>query len=151
MPHLSLPSPVGDLTLFEEDGVLVGLEWGSTDGASDSPLLTEARHQLDDYFAGRRQSFDLPMAPMGTVFQKSVWEQLRAIPYGRVETYGEVAGRLSTSPRPVGTACGRNPLPILIPCHRVIAANGNLGGYSGYDGLETKKFLLALEGASLPQ
>lgn len=151
MPHISFPSPVGDLTLFEEDGALVGLEWGRTNGAADSPLLTGARLQLEDYFAGRRRSFDLPMSPMGTVFQKSVWDQLRRIPFGLVETYGALAGRLATSPRPVGTACGRNPLPILIPCHRVVAANGNLGGYSGYDGLETKKFLLALEGVSLPQ
>lgn len=148
MPHLSFPSPVGDLTLFEEDGALVALEWGRTEGASETPLLLRAQQQLADYFAGRRQAFDLPLRPLGTAFQKKVWDLLRAIPFGAVQTYGDLASRLTTSPRPVGTACGRNPLPILIPCHRVVAANGALGGYSGYDGVETKKFLLSLEGVS---
>ena len=148
MAYLSFPSPLGDLTLFEENGSLVAVEWGRTEDGGETPLLVEARQQLLDYFAGRRRDFDLPLNPMGTPFQKSVWALMRAIPFGQVDTYGALAERLATSPRPVGTACGRNPLPILIPCHRVVGATGKLGGYSGIDGVETKKFLLSLEGAS---
>ena len=148
MAYLSFPSPLGDLTLFEENGSLVAVEWGRTEDGGKTPLLVEARQQLLDYFAGRRRDFDLPLNPMGTPFQKSVWALMRAIPFGQVDTYGALAERLATSPRPVGTACGRNPLPILIPCHRVVGATGKLGGYSGIDGVETKKFLLSLEGAS---
>lgn len=148
MAYLSFPSPVGDLTLFEEDGVLVALEWGRADGGAETPLLAKARRQLEEYFTGERHDFALPLSPSGTPFQKSVWALMRAIPFGQVETYGALAARLATSPRPVGTACGRNPLPILIPCHRVVAAAGKLGGYSGIDGVDTKKFLLSLEGAS---
>ena len=146
MPHLSLPSPVGDLTLFEEDGALVALDWGRAPGPVESPLLTAARQQLNEYFGQRRQIFDLPLNPRGTAFQRRVWDRLQSIAYGQVETYGSLAGRLGTAPRPLGTACGRNPLPILIPCHRVVAADGRMGGYSGLDGIATKSFLLCLEG-----
>lgn len=144
---MSFPSPLGDLTLFEEDGFLLALDWGRAEGGAETPLLSNAKQQLTDYFTGRRQDFDLPLKPEGTAFQKSVWTLMRAIPFGQTTTYGALASRLATSPRPVGTACGRNPLPILIPCHRVVATDGRLGGYSGIDGVETKKFLLSLEGA----
>ena len=146
MHYLSFSSPVGDLTLFEEDGKLISLDWGAVEGGESNPLLEEARRQLDDYFDGQRQSFDLPLAPMGTVFQQKVWHALQDIPYGSVSRYGELARLIDSGPRAVGSACGRNPLPIIIPCHRVIAADGSLGGYSGQDGLETKQFLLTLEG-----
>ena len=146
MHYLSFSSPVGDLTLFEEDGKLISLDWGAVEGGVSSPLLEEAHRQLDDYFDGHRRSFDLLLAPMGTAFQRKVWRALQDIPYGSVSRYGELARLIDSGPRAVGSACGRNPLPIIIPCHRVIAADGSLGGYSGQDGLETKQFLLTLEG-----
>ena len=110
-----------------------------------TPLLLEACRQLREYFAGQRRSFQLPLAPQGTPFQQQVWQALAEIPYGETRTYGEIAeaiGRKGAS-RAVGAANHRNPLPIFIPCHRVIGANGSLTGYAG--GLETKRFLLALE------
>lgn len=146
MPFLSLASPIGDLTVFEEDGRLVALDWGRVDGQGETPLLLEARRQLEAYFDGDLQSFSLPLAPSGTPFQRRVWEAMSHIPYGHADSYAAVARLLGSSPRAVGTACGKNPLPILIPCHRVVAADGSLGGYSGHDGVATKRFLLALEG-----
>ncbi len=106
----------------------------------------EAAKQLSDYFAGTRKAFDLPLAPKGTKFQKKVWDELLAIPFGSVKTYGEMASQLDQPKayRAVGNANGKNPIGIIIPCHRVIAAKGKLGGYSG--GLEYKEFLLTLEG-----
>jgi methylated-DNA-[protein]-cysteine S-methyltransferase len=146
MSHLSFKSPIGDLTAFEDEGRLVALEWGWVDGGSDLPVLRNAERQLEDYFDGRRQTFDLPLAPAGSPFQHKVWAALQRIPYGSVLTYGALATALGSAPRAIGGACGRNPLPIIIPCHRVLAADGSLGGYSAFDGLETKRFLLALEG-----
>ena len=146
MPYLSLPSPVGDLTLFEDDDKIISLDWGGVDGGEETPLLLEAMQQLEDYFDGSRKSFDLPLAPQGTAFQQKVWAALRQIPFGQVLRYGDLAKLVSSAPRAIGGACGKNPIPIIIPCHRVIASNGGLGGYSGLDGLESKQFLLDLEG-----
>lgn len=146
MSYLSYKSPLGDLTIFEEDGKLVALDWGWVEGGSETPLLVAARDQLEEYFDGQRQSFDLPLAPSGTAFQHKVWGAMRRIPYGQVRRYGEVAAELGSAPRAVGTACGRNPLPIIVPCHRIVGASGSLGGYSGLEGVETKRFLLRLEG-----
>ena len=146
MSYLSLHSPIGDLTLFEDDGKLISVDWGWVDGGSETPLLTEALRQLEEYFDGDRQVFDLPMALSGTAFQQRVWQALQTIPYGQALRYGELAEKLGSSPRAVGTACGRNPLPVIIPCHRVVAKDGSLGGYSGLDGIETKRSLLTLEG-----
>jgi methylated-DNA-[protein]-cysteine S-methyltransferase len=105
----------------------------------------EAARQLREYFAGRRAEFDLPLAPEGTAFQRTVWRQLQAIPYGETISYGELARRVGNpkASRAVGSANGANPLPIVIPCHRVIAGDGTLGGFGG--GLPTKQMLLALE------
>jgi methylated-DNA-[protein]-cysteine S-methyltransferase len=107
------------------------------------------RLQLAEYFAGRRREFDLELAPRGTAFQRHVWQALREIPYGVVRSYGEVARALGrpTAARAIGQANGRNPLPIVIPCHRVIASGGSMGGYSG--GLARKHRLLALEGVAV--
>ena len=149
MPQLSFHSPIGALTLTEEDGRLISLDWGWGCLQQPSPLLEQAHQQLEEYFGGRRQTFNLPLAPPGTAFQVRVWEALRAIPFGEVRRYGELASALNTGPRAVGGACGRNPLPILIPCHRVIAQSGALGGYSGLDGIDTKRFLLRLEGCPM--
>jgi len=151
MSYLAYNSPVGPLTLFEEDGVIIAVEWGWPPESEDAPapVLEQARDQLDAYFEGRLKEFDLPLAPMGTAFQKKVWQAMSRIPFGATRTYGDLAGELGTSPRALGGACGRNPIPIIIPCHRILGSNGGLGGYSGMDGTETKAFLLRLEGVAV--
>ena len=146
MAYLSVPSPIGDLTLFEEDGKLISLDWGAVEGGEETPLLLEAAHQLDAYFDGSLKVFSLPLDPAGTAFQKKVWAVMEKIPYGSVRRYGDVAEELASAPRAVGGACGKNPIPVIIPCHRIIASDGTLGGYSGQDGVDTKRFLLTLEG-----
>lgn len=149
MPYLSLHSPVGDLTVSEEGGAIVSLDWGWAPEGQATPLLRKAKQQLDRYFDGVLEEFDLPLNPAGTDFQKRVWKAMLKIPYGRTKAYGDLAKKLGSSARPVGTACGANHIPIIIPCHRVLASNGGLGGYSGDGGLETKLALLKLEGALL--
>lgn len=114
----------------------------------DHPHLARAREQLEEYFAGRRQHFDVPLDLRGTPYQLRVWQALLRIPYGAVTTYGALARMAGGSPRSVGGALGANPVAILVPCHRVVAAGGGLGGYSG--GLRIKERLLALEGIRLP-
>jgi methylated-DNA-[protein]-cysteine S-methyltransferase len=147
MPSLSISSPVGALTLEEEDGAIVAISWGKGGLSNGSPLLTEAARQLDAYFAGELTDFDLPLAPAGSRFEQRVWAAMQTIPYGQTRSYGDLAGAIGSAPRAVGRACGKNPIPIVIPCHRVLARAG-LGGYSGEGGLVTKERLLALEGAS---
>lgn len=148
MPQHSFNSPLGPLTVTEEDGVLVSLDWGWACQTEQTPLLLEAQAQLDAYFDRKIQIFDLPMAPDGTEFQQRVWAAMTMIPYGQTRSYGDLARQVGSGARAVGTACGLNPLPILIPCHRVLAAGGALGGYSGDEGVETKRRLLRLEGAT---
>lgn len=119
-------------------------------GSREDAVLTEAARQLAEYFAGERERFDLPLAPRGTEFQRRVWRALSAIPYGTTVSYGTIAARLSLPPgsaRAVGVANSQNPLPIVVPCHRVIGADGGLTGFAG--GLARKEALLALEGSSL--
>ena len=147
MPSLSISSPVGALTLEEEDRAIVAISWGKGGLSNGSPLLTEAARQLDAYFAGELTDFDLPLAPAGSRFEQRVWAAMQTIPYGQTRSYGDLAGAIGSAPRAVGRACGKNPIPIVIPCHRVLARAG-LGGYSGEGGLVTKERLLALEGAS---
>lgn len=149
MPQLSFQSPIGALTITEEDGRILSLDWGWGCLQDSTPLLEQARDQLAEYFAGQRRVFDLPLDPPGTAFQKRVWQALSTIPYGEVRRYGELAAELGTAPRPLGGACGRNPIPVIIPCHRVVGHAGGLGGYSGQDGVETKRFLLRLEACPL--
>lgn len=144
MPQLSLHTPIGDVTVAEEDGVIVSLDWGWGGDQIATPLLTRARAQLHEYFDGTRQTFDLPLAPPGTPYRQKVWRALCEIPYGETRTYGEISARAGGSPRSVGQANGQNPIPIIIPCHRVLAG-GHLGGYSGAGGLDTKRYLLDLE------
>lgn len=146
MPSLSIPSPVGHLTIEEADDKLVAIRWGNGSAGNGSPLLTEAARQLAAYFDGKLRGFDLPLAPAGTVFEGRVWAAMQGIPYGETRTYGDLAHATDSGPRAVGRACGQNPIPIVIPCHRVLA-RGGLGGYSGGAGLPTKQRLLALEGA----
>ena len=145
MPYMSLNSPFGPLTIYEDEGAIIALDWGWPPETIESPLLLQAIEQLEAYFDGTRQTFDLPLNPMGTPFQKRVWQVMSQIPFGQTRTYKDVAEELGTSPRAVGTACGRNPIPIIIPCHRIIGANGSLGGYSAMDGVETKLELLRHE------
>ncbi|MBM3564987.1 MAG: methylated-DNA--[protein]-cysteine S-methyltransferase [Alphaproteobacteria bacterium] len=151
MAYLVVSSPLGDLTIFEDGGAIVSLDFGRAPNGKDSPsaLLKRAAKQLDDYFDGRRKAFDLPLKPAGTPFQKRVWARLAAIPSGQTATYGAIAARLKSGARAVGTACGANPIPILIPCHRVLGAGGRMGGYSGEGGVATKRRLLEHEGADV--
>ena len=126
---------------------LEGAEKNAERGASfDSPVLLAARHWLDAYFAGGRPDVaDVPLTPRGTAFQRRVWDALLAIPYGETRTYGELAAELGSSPRAVGTAVGKNPISVIVPCHRVLGADGSLTGYAG--GLARKQALLKLEQA----
>lgn len=149
MPRLSLDSPLGRLTLFEENGAITALVWGGKSAGRPSRLLANAKRQLGAYFAGRRKAFDLPLAPEGSATEQRVWAAMAEIPYGETRSYGALARTLKLSARSVGRACARNPLPILLPCHRVVGAGGELGGYSGGAGTETKRKLLQLEGALL--
>ncbi len=144
MPQKSMHSPIGDLTISSEDGVLVALDWGWARDQTSDELLERAKSQLEAYFDGKGETFDLPLSPAGTDFQQRVWTLMRAISYGKTMTYGEMAKALGSAARAVGMACGANPIPVIIPCHRVLAANG-MGGYSGDGGVETKVQLLRLE------
>jgi methylated-DNA-[protein]-cysteine S-methyltransferase len=150
-----LQSPIGRLMLTSDGAALTGLymepsrKTQSTDGWSEdaaAPPLAAALRQLTEYFAGTRREFDLPLRLRGTEFQKRVWQELTEIPYGQTWSYGELAKRINnpSASRAVGLANGRNPISILVPCHRVIGADGSLTGYGG--GLERKRWLLAHEG-----
>lgn len=155
---LRVPSPVGRLELVAEGGELVALSIATAgvlplDHLDDrpSPVLTEAARQLDEYFAGRRASFDVPVRLAGTPFQVAIWQALARIPHGGVTTYGalaQAAGRPGGA-RAVGGAVGANRLCILVPCHRVLGADGRVTGFSAGDGVATKVRLLALEGSVL--
>lgn len=151
----TLESPVGTLTLVASDAGLRAVLWPAdrtgrvvfTEPIVDSttPTLDAARNQLREYFAGTRTSFDVPLDPVGTPFQLKAWEALRQIPFGETSTYGQQAQRMGspTAVRAVGAANGRNPISIIVPCHRVVGANGSLTGFAG--GLDTKRLLLELE------
>ena len=150
MPQLSMHSPFGEITISEDDGRLVALDWGWGRDQEPTPLLIEVRDALTAYFDGEKVTFDFPLDPYGTDYCRKVWAALREIPYGATRSYADIARVAGGSARSVGQANGRNPLPILIPCHRVVAAGTKgrfaLGGYSGGDGPETKRGLLLLEG-----
>ena len=139
MSTRAIETPIGPLTLEADENAVTAIRF-SAGGAQDaSPLLDAAEAQLREYFAGARRTFDLPLAPHGTAFQQRVWAALRTIPYGETRTYGELAAAIDSpnASRAVGMANHRNPIPIIIPCHRVIGANGTLTGYAG--GLEIKE------------
>ncbi|CAN5484460.1 methylated-DNA--[protein]-cysteine S-methyltransferase [soil metagenome] len=147
----SYDSPLGPLRLVAEDSHLVGIylpdhrRAPAPVDAGDSPVLAEAKRQLDAYFAGETETFDLPLRPKGTPFQARVWEELRRIPHGETISYAELARRIGqpSAVRAVASANARNPLSIVVPCHRVIGTSGKLTGYAG--GLDAKRFLLELE------
>jgi methylated-DNA-[protein]-cysteine S-methyltransferase len=155
IPTFTMPmdTPVGHLVLESDGDVLIGIWLPSQatttrgDGHDAPPVLKDTATQLEEYFAGERRDFDLPMALDGTPFQREVWSELQRIPYGETISYGELARRVGrpNGPRAVGQANGRNPVPIIVPCHRVVAHNG-IGGYGG--GLKVKRALLAVEGVA---
>ena len=166
MRFLVMPSPVGPLTLAADDDGLAAVyferhryghseaerdAWTRDDGSANpaSRVLAEARRQLIEYFDGGRRIFELPLAPAGTPFQKRVWGELRKIPFGTTASYGTLARKLGIprAARAVGAANGRNPISIVVPCHRVIGASGSLTGFGG--GIERKRWLLVHEGAIL--
>lgn len=151
----TIPSPTGDLTLIASDAGLTAILWGDDPAMQaryaprrqdrDHSVIAATIRQLEEYFAGTRTSFDLPLDPVGTAFQRDVWRALLTIPYGETRSYADLACAIGrpTATRAVGAANGRNPLPIVTPCHRVIGSNGRLTGFAG--GLPNKQLLLALE------
>ncbi|UYV39592.1 methylated-DNA--[protein]-cysteine S-methyltransferase [Rhodobacteraceae bacterium D3-12] len=130
---------------------MIRAEWVSDTtpfGTDETPLLLRARDQVAEYFAGTRTAFDLPLRIYGTDFQRAICDAISAIPLGDTLTYGDIAKQLSAMPQAVGRACGANPIPLIIPCHRVMGAGGKLTGFSGRGGVETKVWLLRHEGAA---
>ncbi len=145
MPQLSFRTSLLDaLTVTEEDGAIVAVDWGWARDQDETPLLLQARAQIEEYLDGERRAFELPLAPRGSDYRQRVWAALCAIPYGETRTYTQIAAVAGGVGRSVGGANGANPIPVIIPCHRVVASGG-LGGYSGGEGLETKRRLLQLE------
>ncbi|MGA8851591.1 MAG: methylated-DNA--[protein]-cysteine S-methyltransferase [Aeromicrobium sp.] len=147
-----MDSPIGGLRIRVSADLITAINFDAHPAGqrSDHPLLDRAEVQLTEYFAGERTVFDLPLARDGSEFQQKVWSELQHIPYGETATYGEIARRLgydSAVSRAVGSANGSNPIPIVVPCHRVIGADGTLTGYAG--GLECKQTLLQLENPGL--
>lgn len=152
MTHAYLDSPIGGLRLHSNGHSITEIDFDAAPADDDTcdPVLESAIAQLGEYFAGTRTGFDLPLDPAGSAFQKSVWAELAKIPYGETASYGAIAARLGLRPvasRAVGSANGANPIPIVVPCHRVIGADGSLTGYAG--GLERKQQLLSLEQPAL--
>ena len=148
--HSLLLTPIGELTILEEDGALVEIHFGAPYAAFGHPLPASrgegaVTQQLREYFAGKRKTFDLPLKPRGTPFQLSVWNELQRIPYGETRTYSGIARAIgrAAAVRAVGAANGANPIPIVIPCHRVIGSNGSLTGFGG--GIDIKRRLLDFE------
>lgn len=147
--RLIIETPLGRLALIAHDDKLAAVDWTEEEADPSPPdddehLPARAAAQIAAYFAGDLHRFDLPLAPAGTPFRQKVWSAMLNVPYGQTTTYGDVARQIGGGPRAVGGACGANPLPIIIPCHRVLASSG-LGGYSGRGGLDVKQFLLRHE------
>ena len=146
MPTASIITQFGPLCVTEEDEAITQLAWRHAPRQDDTPLLRRALDQLAAYDAGKLDAFDLPLRVAGTDFQRAVCAAMSAIPLGETRTYGDIAKALGAMPQAVGQACGANPIPVIIPCHRVMGAKG-LTGFSGAGGVETKVALLRHEGA----
>ncbi|MBM4260720.1 MAG: methylated-DNA--[protein]-cysteine S-methyltransferase [Deltaproteobacteria bacterium] len=156
LSYKEMISPVGRLKLVASENALLAVLWEREapdrvkldvlTAAQHHPILQSAKRQLAEYFAGQRTRFELPLAARGTEFQQKVWRRLREIPFGKTKSYLEIAKAVGApqASRAVGAACGKNPISIIVPCHRVVASNGNLTGFAG--GLDIKARLLALEG-----
>jgi methylated-DNA-[protein]-cysteine S-methyltransferase len=142
-----VPAPFGEVFVAKENEAVVEIRFrpGDVDGVRDDDAIADVAAQLHEYFRGQRRAFDLPLAPRGTEFQQDVWRALQRIPYGETRSYSDVAREIGrpAAIRAVGAANGANPIPIVIPCHRVVGSNGSLTGFGG--GIETKRWLLALE------
>jgi methylated-DNA-[protein]-cysteine S-methyltransferase len=147
MAAFALDTPTGSVTVMQEDEAITAVTWGdAVPGGAPTPLLAEAGRQIAAYFDGRLQQFDLPLRVVGSRSQRVVCKAIAAIPFGETRSYGDLARDLGLPAQVVGQGCGGNPIPLLIPCHRVLAANG-LGGFSGGSGIETKIWLLRHEKA----
>ncbi|PIB25840.1 cysteine methyltransferase [Amylibacter kogurei] len=140
-------TPVGFVSVVEQDGAITQLNWGGENSGVRTTLIKSALFQLEQFFNNERDDFDLPLNPEGSMFQQLVFRQMLKIPKGGTVTYGDIATALDAPAQAIGQACGANPIPIIIPCHRVLGAN-SLGGYSGNGGVETKVKLLHFEGAA---
>ncbi|WP_171235325.1 methylated-DNA--[protein]-cysteine S-methyltransferase [Ruegeria sp. HKCCA6837] len=147
MPMIAVETQFGCLGVEETDGALTRLVWDGRDVGEPTDLLREAAAQLKAYDAGQLHRFDIPYRIAGSDFQRQVCDLMYAIPLGETRTYGDIAKELGQPAQPVGQACGANPIPVIIPCHRVLSANG-LGGFSGAGGVETKVALLRHERAA---
>lgn len=140
---ISFVSLLGPITIFEEGGKIISLLFSYSEHSDSSPLLEKAKEEIEEYFQGKRKTFDLPLDAKGTEFQKKVWKELLDIRYGETLSYGEIGDRIGTKAyRAIGNACGKNPIPILIPCHRVVGKD-NIGGFAL--GLDLKRKLLDME------
>ncbi|MDE0724605.1 MAG: methylated-DNA--[protein]-cysteine S-methyltransferase [Alphaproteobacteria bacterium] len=135
-----MQTPVGTLSVIEINGKVCALNW------ADGDMSKEAEKQLDEYFNKQRKVFDFEYELNGTSFQKKVWKALLNIPYGTTKTYKDIAEEVGSHPRAIGGAVGANPIPIFIPCHRVVGSSGKMTGFSGGEGIPTKETLLKLEG-----
>ena len=145
--EVGLNTPFGPIRISAAGGAIRWIDWGQTSDATDDPVLIEAQNQLTAYFDGKTQTFDLPLSPDVSKFQREFGDVLRAIPFGHTRTYGDIAKQMGVPAQSIGQACGANPIPIVIPCHRVLGATG-LGGFSARGGVETKVALLRHEGAA---
>ncbi len=147
MSEISFHSPIGDITVFEFDGKIVAIEkgWGSNNKSLTNEVLNNTKEQILEFLMMKRTVFNLPLDfSSGTEFQQKVWSELLKVPYGETITYQELGKRIGSHQRPIGGAVGKNPIPLIIPCHRVLAKNG-IGGFSGFEGVPTKKHLLNME------
>lgn len=142
----SVNTPLGPLTVFSRGAAITQIEWGTSD-PDLTPEIRAALDQLSAYFDGKLTRFDLPLDVRGSAFQRDVCTAIAAIPFGETRSYGDLARALDAPPQAIGAACGGNPIPVIIPCHRVLGSTG-LGGYSGAGGIETKIWLLRHEGAA---
>lgn len=149
MGQSSITTPVGTLTLSSNGRAITRVTWfraGDDVGNADSdPILEAAKAEIDQYFSGRLTEFQTPVHLEGSPLQLSVWQAMSTIPFGQFLTYGDVAKAVGSEPQAVGTACGQNPIPVIVPCHRIVGAGGKLTGFSGGNGIETKAYLLDLE------
>jgi len=146
LPIASIETPLGRTGIEERDGAIVAFYWQAGEMAPSTPLLREAVKQITAYFDNRLEAFDLPLNPAGSPFEQRVYNAMAAIPKGETRSYGDLAKCLNAQPQAIGQACGSNPIPVIIPCHRVVASNG-LGGFSGNGGVEMKVKLLKHEQA----
>lgn len=154
--RIEIESPIGPIEIVGDGAAITeltiargGVTRRASLGSHPDPVLERAAEQLGEYFAGTRIEFDLPLAPAGNEFQRRVWDRISAIPHGTAVTYSRVGADLGyprEASRAIGTATGANPITIVIPCHRVLAADGRITGYSGGEGIPTKQWLLDLEG-----